>query len=96
MPDGTVMPKGITFGIDLASLMTDPDVFPEPQKFKPQRFLDDSLKGNLAQKLSLYDIKYIHFNKYKKFFQIRDILSFPFLLVDEIALVKFSHGKKLK
>ena len=50
MPDGTVMPKGITFGIDLASLMTDPDVFPEPQKFKPQRFLDDSLKGYLTQK----------------------------------------------
>ena len=45
MPDGEVIPKGITFSVDFASLMTDPNIFHEPQKFNPTRFLDDSLKG---------------------------------------------------
>ena len=45
MPDGEVIPKGVSFSVDFASLMTDPVIFPDPQKFNPQRFLDDSLKG---------------------------------------------------
>jgi cytochrome P450 len=41
---GYVFPKGaIVFGV-LDSALNDPEIFPEPSKFKPERFLDENGK----------------------------------------------------
>lgn len=37
---GYLFPKGTFMFFALDSVMTDPEIFPEPSKFKPERFLD--------------------------------------------------------
>ncbi|XP_048747497.2 cytochrome P450 2C25-like isoform X2 [Ostrea edulis] len=44
MYNGYIFPKGaIVFGV-LDSVMSDPEIFPEPSNFKPERFLDENGK----------------------------------------------------
>jgi cytochrome P450 len=42
--NGFLFPKGATVFFVLDSVMSDPEIFPEPSKFKPERFLDPSGK----------------------------------------------------
>lgn len=51
--NGYLFPKGtcVTFAID--SVMMDPEIFPEPLLFKPERFLDEEGKCNGEQKEKL-------------------------------------------
>ncbi|UMM32679.1 hypothetical protein L5515_006390 [Caenorhabditis briggsae] len=44
---GCIVPKGTTVIHQISSVLYDPEIFPEPRKFKPERFLDDS--GNLKK-----------------------------------------------
>lgn len=50
---GYNLPKGTFMFFALGSVMTDPQIFPEPTKFKPERFLDNSGKCNGEQKEKL-------------------------------------------
>eukprot|EP00105_Crassostrea_gigas_P017506 XP_011435295.1 PREDICTED: cytochrome P450 2C14-like [Crassostrea gigas] len=50
---GYYLPKGTFVFFALDSVLTDPDIFPEPSKFKPERFLDDSGKCTGEQKEKL-------------------------------------------
>jgi cytochrome P450 family 2 subfamily K len=51
--NGYIFPKGaIVFGA-LDSVMSDPEIFPEPSIFKPERFLDDSGKCSGESKTKL-------------------------------------------
>ena len=50
---GYLFPKGTFTLISLDSVMTDPDLFPEPLTFKPERFLDDNGKCGGEQKEKL-------------------------------------------
>ena len=61
MPDGEIIPKGVSFSVDFASLMTDPVIFPDPQKFNPERFLDDSLKGEFESIVIFINENYLIF-----------------------------------
>lgn len=47
---GYLFPKGTFMFFALDSVMTDPEIFPEPSKFKPERFLDYSGRCNGEQK----------------------------------------------
>ncbi|XP_052702725.1 cytochrome P450 2C14-like [Crassostrea angulata] len=47
---GYHLPKGTFMFFALDSVMTDPEIFPEPTKFKPERFLDNDGKCNGEQK----------------------------------------------
>ena len=50
---GYIIPKGTFTLISLDSVMTDPEIFPDPFKFSPKRFLDESGKccGEQKEKL---------------------------------------------
>lgn len=37
--NGVRIPKGMTIGISIYALHRDPDVWPEPNKFDPERFV---------------------------------------------------------
>ena len=37
--DGFIIPKGSSVQASLLAVMNDPDHFPEPEKFKPERYL---------------------------------------------------------
>ncbi|XP_052702727.1 cytochrome P450 2C14-like [Crassostrea angulata] len=50
---GYYLPKGTFVFFALDSVLTDPDIFPEPSKFKPERFLDNEGKCNGEQKEKL-------------------------------------------
>ena len=39
--EGMVFPKGTSIALALYSMLNDPKVFPEPDKFKPERWLAD-------------------------------------------------------
>ena len=43
--DGFVIPKGSAVQASLLSVMNDPDYFPEPEKFKPERYLTQTGNG---------------------------------------------------
>lgn len=51
--NGYNFPKGICVCFALDSVLMDPDIFPEPSKFKPERFLDKDGKctGEPKEKL---------------------------------------------
>jgi len=44
LPNGDVMPKGMSFRIDMGAMMENENIFSNPNEFNPQRFLDNSLK----------------------------------------------------
>lgn len=50
---GYFFPKGTFMFFVLDSVMSDPEIFPEPSKFKPERFLDNGGKCNGEQKEKL-------------------------------------------
>ncbi|XP_065924975.1 cytochrome P450 2C23 isoform X1 [Magallana gigas] len=50
---GYHLPKGSFMFFVLDSVMTDPEIFPEPTKFKPERFLDNGGTCNGEQKEKL-------------------------------------------
>jgi cytochrome P450 len=60
-----IFPKGaIVFGV-LDSVLNDPEIFPKPSKFKPQRFLDENgnCLGEQKDKLIPFSIgKYLKYN----------------------------------
>ena len=45
LPNGDVMPKGMSFRIDMGAMMENENIFSSPNEFNPQRFLDNSMKG---------------------------------------------------
>ncbi|XP_048776299.2 cytochrome P450 2U1-like isoform X3 [Ostrea edulis] len=51
--NGHLFPKGAIVFCVLDSVMMDPDIFPEPSEFKPERFLDPSGKCSGEQKDSM-------------------------------------------
>ncbi|XP_062568079.1 LOW QUALITY PROTEIN: cytochrome P450 2E1-like [Saccostrea cucullata] len=51
--DGHLFPKGVFVFCVIDSVLSDPENFPEPSKFKPERFLDDSGKCQGEQKNKL-------------------------------------------
>lgn len=50
---GYYLPKGTFMFFVLDSVMSDPDIFPEPTEFEPERFLDSNGKCNGEQKEKL-------------------------------------------
>lgn len=50
---GYLFPKGTCVTFDMESIMDDPEIFPEPSQFKPQRFIDENGKCVGAQKEKL-------------------------------------------
>jgi cytochrome P450 len=62
---GYIFPKGaIVFGV-LDSVLNDPEIFPKPSKFKPERFLDENgnCLGEEKDKLIPFSIgKYLRYN----------------------------------
>ncbi|XP_018319744.1 cytochrome P450 4d2-like [Agrilus planipennis] len=44
--DGKVIPKGSTISLFAFGLLRDPELFPEPEKFLPERFLNNNVKIN--------------------------------------------------
>ncbi|KAG1904597.1 cytochrome P450 [Suillus fuscotomentosus] len=46
------IPAGTTLHADLWSISRDPDVYPEPEEFKPQRWIDD--QGRLSDDLKFF------------------------------------------
>uniref|UniRef100_A0A1I7V2B6 DUF19 domain-containing protein n=1 Tax=Caenorhabditis tropicalis TaxID=1561998 RepID=A0A1I7V2B6_9PELO len=44
---GCTIPKGITVIHQISTVLSDPEIFPEPEKFTPERFIDE--KGNLKK-----------------------------------------------
>lgn len=47
---GYLFPKGAVMFFLLDSVLSDPAIFPEPSKFKPERFLDENGKCSTVQK----------------------------------------------
>ncbi|XP_062612895.1 cytochrome P450 2C15-like [Saccostrea cucullata] len=56
--EGHLFPKGVLVFCILDSVMSDPEAFPEPTKFKPERFLDDNgnCQGEQKNKLIPFSI----------------------------------------
>ena len=44
---GCTIPKGMTVIHQISSILSDPEIFLEPEKFLPERFIDES--GNLKK-----------------------------------------------
>ncbi|EGT30776.1 CBN-CYP-33A1 protein [Caenorhabditis brenneri] len=44
---GHRIPKGVTVVHQISTVLSDPDIFPEPEKFTPERFIDEA--GNLRK-----------------------------------------------
>ncbi|CAD1478376.1 unnamed protein product, partial [Heterotrigona itama] len=40
-----IIPKGMRIWISVYGIQTDPDIYPEPEKFDPERFEDDAVAG---------------------------------------------------
>jgi cytochrome P450 len=40
LPNGLFLPKGTVVYIDIRGIQRDPDYWPQPDSFQPQRFLD--------------------------------------------------------
>ncbi|XP_061185646.1 cytochrome P450 2C18-like [Saccostrea echinata] len=55
---GYLFPKGATVLFNLDSVLMDPEIFPEPSKFKTERFLGDSRRchGGLKDKLVSFSL----------------------------------------
>ncbi|KAJ7074029.1 cytochrome P450 [Mycena amicta] len=53
---GHTIPPGTIIGTQAWSMHRDPDLFPEPHVFKPDRWLDDSLKDRAAKSLMPFGI----------------------------------------
>lgn len=50
IPDGIVYPKGLTITMFPFAMHRDPELFPDPEKFDPERFLSGNVreKGNFT------------------------------------------------
>lgn len=71
---GYYLPKGTFVFFALDSVLTDPDIFPEPSKFKPERFLDDSGKCTGEQKEKLIPFSTGNILLIKSISKIRQII----------------------
>ena len=54
--NGYTIPKGAIVMPNLFSVAMDPEVFPEPEKFDPTRFLDDDGKVTGQNKIMPFSI----------------------------------------
>ncbi|XP_062573474.1 cytochrome P450 2B4-like [Saccostrea cucullata] len=56
--NGHLFPKGVTVLFLLDSVLMDPEMFPKPSLFKPERFLDDNgrCRGDLKDKLITFSV----------------------------------------
>jgi cytochrome P450 family 6 len=62
VPDtNLIIPKGTQVTIPIYSIQSDQDFFPEPDKFKPERFLQENVKNILP-------FSYLPFGKLSFFF----------------------------
>lgn len=45
LPNGLTMPKGFEYTVDIGAMLYNEEIFPEPRKFNPNRFLNNEMKG---------------------------------------------------
>jgi len=44
LPNGLTMPKGFEYTVDIGAMLYNDEIFPEPRKFNPNRFLNNEMK----------------------------------------------------
>lgn len=52
--DGRILPKGSMLNINLFIIFRDPEYFPRPTNFDPDRFIDGTLNDKIADKPSSF------------------------------------------
>ena len=58
--EGYQIKKGIFMAYNLTKFLNDPDVFPQPKQFKPERFIDnggDKIESNTKLKVFIVTIE---------------------------------------
>ena len=56
LPNGDIMPKNMQFMIDFASMCRNEQVFKDPNKFHPERFLEPNKGQKNKEFLSAYQV----------------------------------------
>ncbi|KAK3106921.1 hypothetical protein FSP39_002975 [Pinctada imbricata] len=73
--NGYVIPKGSTLILNLTSVCMDPDIFPEPNEFKPERFINKDGHFEGQNKFSPFSIDLGHSGEINNWGVVRNIAA---------------------